>query len=324
MSDLRAPLEAPEGTRDLLFDGALRLRRCEGRVADLLSGAGFAEVIPPVVEHAELFADLPALVSSDRTGRLLGVRADFTEQIARIAATRLRDRGTLRLWYRGPVVRDVPSGRMVPRERLQCGFELVGVPGAEADAEVLGLAADALAALGLDGDAVRISVGSTAYFAALLDRSGLGARDRAALRDAIDRKDKGGAAAIAASIDDARTRDAIAFLAAPEAQADVLERARALAPDEAALAAIERLAQVVALARPKLGERLEIDLGEVRGVGYYTGLVFNAYAAGAPGPVGGGGRYDTLLARFGDARPAVGCSLDLDAVAPLARLGDAS
>jgi ATP phosphoribosyltransferase regulatory subunit len=105
----------------------------------------------------------------------------------------------------------------------------------------------------------------------------------------------------------------------------VLETARTLAPGDDARAAVDRLEKTVRAARQTgLGDRLEVDLGEVRGLGYYTGLVFNIYVTGAPGPVGGGGRYDKLLSRFGDPRPAVGFSLDLDAVAPLARPSEAA
>ena len=97
----------------------------------------------------------------------------------------------------------------------------------------------------------------------------------------------------------------------------MLARAERLAPNDDALAALRRVTEALARARD-LGAELEVDLGEVRGLGYYTGVVFNLYAEGAPRPVGGGGRYDTLLGRFGDPRPAVGFSLDLDALVPLA------
>ena len=107
----------------------------------------------------------------------------------------------------------------------------------------------------------------------------------------------------------------------PQAEATaLLSRAQQLAPGPAASSALQRLTGVLELAQARnLGAELEVDLGEVRGLGYYTGLVFNLYAAGAPRAVGGGGRYDTLLGRFGDPRPAVGFSLDLDALVPLAR-----
>lgn len=315
---MTAPMEAPEGTRDLLFEGARRVRACEASVAKTFTDGGFDEVIPPTIERAELFEGMAALRTSDGAGRRLALRADFTAQVARIAATRLRGQSPLRLWYRGPVVRDVPPGRMAPRERLQSGAELIGVPGVEADDEVLGLAARALDGLGFGRADMKISVGSTAYFAALLDHAAVPVRLRGQLRDTIDRKDKKGTAALTADIADGQIRDALVFLAAPEGQSSVLDTARSLAPNDEARAAIDRLKKVVDGAN--LAEVIEIDLGEVRGLGYYTGLVFNLYVSGAAGPVGGGGRYDALLARFDDARSAVGFSLDLDVVAPLARL----
>lgn len=316
------PLEAPEGTRDLLFDAAKRLRACESRLASLFEGAGFDEVVPPTIERSEVFADVPALRGVDRTGRSLAVRADFTDQVARIVATRLAGRADVRLWYRGPIVRDVPPGRIAPRERVQCGLERVGDASIEAEVEVLRLAGRALDALGFSESDVRLSVGSTAFFAAVLKAASVSDAVARQLRDSIDRKDKATTTTLLAGIDSSKAREALLFLASPEAQSEVIANARALAPDDAARKAVDRLGAVVDSARSALGERLEVDLGEVRGLGYYTGLVFNAYVDGAPGPVGGGGRYDTLLARFGDDRPAVGFSLDLDAIAPLARLGD--
>jgi ATP phosphoribosyltransferase regulatory subunit len=313
-------MEAPEGTRDLLAAGARQLRTCEAAVAAIFVSAGYEEVIPPAIERAELFEGMPALRTSDSSGRPLALRADFTAQVSRIAATRLPGRAPLRLWYRGPVVRDVTSGRMAARERMQAGLELIGEPGVEADHEVLALAGRALDALGFRRSDVRISAGTTAYFGALLDHAAVTPQLAAQLRDTIDRKDRAGTAAISSGLSEAKLRDALLFLAAPEPQASVVQTARALAPIEDARAAIDRLDGIVSAARQSgLGDRLEIDLGEVRGLGYYTGLVFNIYVTGAPGPVGGGGRYDKLLARFGDSRPAVGFSLDLDALAPLAK-----
>jgi ATP phosphoribosyltransferase regulatory subunit len=316
-------LEAPEGTRDLLGDGARRLRACEAKIGAVFQQAKYEEVIPPTIERAELFEDLAALRTSDGAGRALALRADFTSQVARIASSRMPGRAPLRLWYRGSVVRDVPSGRMVPRERFQCGLELLGLTDVAADAEVLALASRALDAVGLGERDVRLSVGTTAYFEAILTHLGVSKRLALQLRDCIDRKDRSGTAALLNDLAPGAARDALAFLAAPEAQTSVLDVARQLAPNDEARIAIERLSKVIDAARGfGLGDRLEIDLGEVRGLGYYTGLVFNVYAAGAPGPVGGGGRYDSLLARFGDPRPAVGCSIDLDAIAPLASVGE--
>jgi len=244
------------------------------------------------------------------------MRSDFTAQVARIAATRLAGISPLRLYYRGSVVR---RGESI-FERLQAGCELVGAAGAEADAEILGLAAASLHGLGLKE--ARISLGSTGYFSALAKAAGASERLAAALHAAVDRKDLPTLRGLCErEVPPGKPREALLMLAQPprpQAQAgEMLSRAEALAPSEDALLALRRVSDALSRARD-LGAELEVDLGEVRGLGYYTGVVFNLYAAGAPRPVGGGGRYDTLLGRFGDPRPAVGFSLDLDALVPLA------
>ena len=320
----------PQGTQDLLFEAARRLRRCETALARVFEERGFAEVIPPSIESAEVFAEgtgsgAEALRAVDRNGHLLALRADFTAQVARIAATRLSGVSPLRLYYRGSVVREAAAASGVPRERLQAGCELVGEGGPGADAEMVALAAGSLLALGIPAGAARIAVGTVGYFSALIAAAGASPRLARALTDAIDRKDLPGLTLLCTrEVPAGKARDALLMLAQPprrQAEASaLLSRASDLAPGEAASAALHRLASALELLKARdLGAELEVDLGEVRGLGYYTGLVFNLYTAGAPRAVGGGGRYDTLLGRFGDPRPAVGFSLDLDALVPLAR-----
>ncbi len=330
---MRAPVETdtsraakapPHGTQDLLFEAALRLRRCEAALAGVFEKQGFAEVIPPSIESAEVFEGTAALRALDRTGHLLALRADFTAQVARIAATRLAGVSPLRLYYRGSVVREGGEETGVPRERLQAGCELVGAAGPEADAEILALAAASVDALGLSG--ARLSVGTVGWFDALTRAAGASPRLTRALSEAIDRKDLSTLRDLCErEVPKGLAREALLVLAQPprpQAQAEaLLAQARSHAPSPEAEAAVARLSATLAVARTRrLGAELEVDLGEVRGLGYYTGLVFNLYVPGAPRAVGGGGRYDTLLGRFGDPRPAVGFSLDLDALAPLARL----
>ena len=329
--DAPAGAAPPQGTQDLLFEAARRLRRCESALARVFEAHGFAEVIPPAIEPAEVFAEASAgggagaLRTVDRNGRLLALRADFTAQVARIAATRLSKMSPLRLYYRGSVVRESDLASGMPRERLQAGCELVGEADPAADAEMLALAAASLHALGIDPGGARVAVGTVGYFSSLIDAAGASPRLARALTDAIDRKDLPGLTLLCnREVPPGKARDALLMLAQPPRPqteaSSLLARAQDLAPNDAAAAALRRLANALHAAQARnLGAELEVDLGEVRGLGYYTGLVFNLYAAGAPRAVGGGGRYDTLLGRFGDPRPAVGFSLDLDALVPLAR-----
>src|SRR3954466_7498061 len=129
------PAPPPQGTQDLLFEAARRLRRCEAALARFFEERGFAEVIPPALEAAEVFAlasphgETGGPRTVDRHGHLLAVRADFTAQVARIAATRLARVSPLRLYYRGSVIRETAAETGTARERLQAGCELVGVEG---------------------------------------------------------------------------------------------------------------------------------------------------------------------------------------------------
>lgn len=289
------------GTQDWLFDAARKLRRCEAALFEVFEKAGYAEVIPPTVEAANVFG-AEAFRALDRSGRLVALRADFTAQVARIAATRLAKVSPLRLHYRGSVVRRLGEGPV--HERLQAGCELVGAPGAEADAEVLSLASRSLRALGLDQ--ARISIGSTGYFSALANAAGADEKLSHDLIEAIDRKDLPGLESLCAQLPASKAREAIVTLAQPRPAHEP--------PSDRAKRELQRLHEVIGKANDP---RLELDLGEVRGLGYYTGIVFNLYAPGAPKAVGGGGRYDSLLGRFGDPRPAVGFSLDLDELVAL-------
>jgi ATP phosphoribosyltransferase regulatory subunit len=306
------------GTQDLLFEAARRLRRCESILCQRFESAGYEEVIPPAIEAADVFGP-EAFRALDRSGTVIALRADFTAQVARIAATRLAGMSPLRLYYRGSIVRRISPDSGPLQERLQAGCELVGASGPEADAEILALAAAALHALGVKG---RISLGSTGYFSALAAAAGASPRLAGALNDAVDRKDLPTLRILCErEVAPGKAREAILMLAQPprlqtEAR-ELLARAEALAPSEDATLALRRISAALQAAKG-LGAELEVDLGEVRGLGYYTGIVFNLYAMGSPRPVGGGGRYDTLLGRFGDPRPAVGFSLDLDALVPLA------
>ena len=325
MRPLVEPSTPLPGTQDLLFEAARRLRRCEAVLCEVFEKAAYGEVIPPAIESADVFGP-EAFRALDRSGQLIALRADFTAQVARIAATRLANMSPLRLYYRGSIVRrgTAESSPSAPalHERLQAGCELVGAAGPEADAEILGLAAASLHALGLKN--ARLSLGSTGYFSALATAAGASPRLASALHDAVDRKDLPTLRTLCErEVPKGVARDAILMLAQPprpqaEARA-MLERAELLSPSDEAREALRRLSAALTAAR-SLGAELEVDLGEVRGLGYYTGIVFNLYAMGSPRPVGGGGRYDTLLGRFGDPRPAVGFSLDLDALVPLAEV----
>jgi ATP phosphoribosyltransferase regulatory subunit len=284
-----------DGAIDHLFEAARLLRDLEARVIDLTLLAGYQEVVLPVLERLEVFASEEEQVVRfvDRQGHVMGLRADFTGPTARVVATRLRSQPVVRLCYRGHVFRNPDAGEGQRSELHQAGFELFDEGGPAADAEAIRLALRACDALGATG--ARACLGSAALVAALLP----GATEDH--RRALDRRDAGAIPVELACLLD--------FAGPPE----VLERARRELP-EAARPAIARLSAVVS-ELGALADRVVIDLAEVRPWAYYSGVVFDLFAPGFPSAIGGGGRYDGLVAKYGHGRPAVGASLAIEVIA---------
>ncbi|HYT05074.1 MAG TPA: ATP phosphoribosyltransferase regulatory subunit [Gemmatimonadales bacterium] len=308
----------PPGALDLAGDAVRRRRQLQGRMLERLEQAGYEEIIPPTFEYAEVFvraaggggdeaSDLADRLIRflDLDGRLLALRYDFTASVARLAATKLADRPTpLRLSYAGKVFRQDPDreGRR-PREILQVGGELLGEDGVPADVEVLRLALDLVRGSGTPEFQVNLGhVGALAPALALI-----APETRAAVRRLIDRKDAAGLAAAAPG-----TLTELPFIIG---RRDALERAaRAVGGAPDAEAAIEHLRAIDAAFTDDERRHVVYDFGEVRGLDYYTGMHFEIFVAGAGAAVGGGGRYDDLMGRFGRPLPAVGLALDLDAL----------
>lgn len=312
----------PPGSQDLLLDDVRRRRRVQGAWFSLAEEHGYGEVIPPTFEYEEVFTRGagPELASRlirflDRDGRVVALRADFTSAIARLAATKLAAAPLpLRLCYAGKVYRQEPEGGGRRRESFQLGAELIGSPGPEADVEVLRMVTGFLRGLRIRD--FQLNVGDIRFVRPLL--AGLEPESAQRLRDAIDRKDRAALAEGAREMG-APAAVARALVELPEliGRGPVLQRARSLASGAEAEAAIERLRAVDALLTPEEREHVVYDLGEIRGLGYYTGVQFEVFVAGVGRAVGFGGRYDDLLALYGADRPAVGFALETDALAEL-------
>ncbi len=316
-------VQVPPGVQCFVGDEARRRRAIEDRTIRVFEGWDYEEIIPPLYDYADVFqgAALEAKTYSfvGRDGSLLALRPDFTSLLAKIAAGRLAHRpAPIRLYYSGEVLRYEPPKAGRQSELYQMGLEHLGGDRRAADLEVLAIAAECLDALGVRGWV--LSLGHVGVFSGLVSSCGLTGVDVEALRGRIEGKD---AAGVRAVLDRARTpapiADALVQLATLAGDRAVLaEAATAVAFCEAARAAVDELAATARdLAEAGLGAQVAIDLGEVRGLDYYTGLVFRIYAPGLGFEVGGGGRYDTLLGRFGRPMPAVGFMLGLDRVALL-------
>lgn len=318
----------PPGSQDLLSDDVRLRRRVQSAWFALAEERGYAEVIPPTFEYEEVFTRGagPNLSSRlvrfvDRDGRTVALRADFTSSIARVAASRLASSALpLRLCYAGKVYRQEAEAGGRSRETFQLGAELIGEGGAEGDVEILRLVIETLRALDIRD--FQINLGDIQFVRPLLN--GLSEEAAAALRTAIDRKDRA-ALAVAARDLGAPAAVARALVELPEliGRGEVLLRARSLASGSEADAAIERLRLIDSQLSEAEREHIVYDLGEIRGLGYYTGIQFEVFVAGVGRSIGFGGRYDRLLALYGADRPAVGFSLETDALAELLRGQDA-
>jgi ATP phosphoribosyltransferase regulatory subunit len=316
-------VQVPPGVQCFVGEEARLRRAIEEKVVGVFEGWDYEEIIPPLFDYADVFAGgglAPRTYSfPGRDGSLLALRPDFTSLLAKIAAGRLSARPLpLRLYYSGEVLRYEPPRAGRRSELYQMGLEHLGGPRVASDGEVLAVAAECLEVLGVT-DWV-LALGHVGVFAGMLPEAPLEAAHAQRLRDRVESKDPEGVAAAARAAGlDSRVSEGLVQLTRLAGAPDVLDEADgALRDFPRARAAVAELRAVMeALAAAGLGARLAVDLGEVRGLDYYTGLVFRAYTPGLGFEVGGGGRYDTLLARFGRPLPAVGFMLGLDRLALL-------
>lgn len=314
------PLEhpLPEGMRDLLPEEAAARRQLARALLDRFALWGYRAVAPPAFELADVaLRGLGALAPSDvlrfiepASGEVAVFRPDMTPQIARIVATRLEGRPPpYRLAYDGTVVRRRVGRAKKHRQIPQVGVELCGLAAGEGDVELLTLAAEALRASGLAKFTIELSDACIVH--ALLE--GAAPEQAAEVAVALSRKDEARLAEIAA---DLPHREALRALPRLAGGRDALLAARTLLEGTPAAAAAERLLALFDAASSRgLAQHLNVDVGEVRDLGYYTGATFAVYARGPGERIGAGGRYDELLARFGRAMPAAGFAIDLDALA---------
>ncbi len=306
----------PPGALDLTGPAALSRRKLQRAAADVLERGGYEELLPPTFEYEEIFLRAGGsgvadrlIRFTDRDGRMLALRYDFTASIARVAATTFRESSRpLRLSYSGKVFRQEPERGGRPREILQAGAELLGQGDLAGDVEIVRLTLELARAMGLRD--FQLNLGHTGALAPGL--AALGDEQRDAVRRWIDRKDRGNLTrAVADAAPEARALATLAFVIgrAPELEAALRQASPATRP------ALEHLLAIAGALPAGDRAHLVFDLGEVRGLDYYTGIHFELFTAGAGQAAGAGGRYDDLMGRFGAPMPAVGVSLDLDTIA---------
>lgn len=314
--------QVPEGVRDRLPGEAARVRRLSDQLDGVFRTWGYREVATPVIEYLEAVSvgagnwgrpeDLYQLF--DRKGRTLALRPDMTTPIARLAATRLGGENLpLRLAYFAPVFRHRDLRAGAASEIWQAGVELVGAPGEVADAEVIALACAAVKAAGLEG--FRIGLGHVGIVEGLFRSAGVAPATAAELREAMVSRDlvafENGVAR--AGLTGGRADLLLGLVHFHGTFAQARERFRGVGGEVAdALAHLERVLGL--LEALGVADQVSLDLGLVRSLGYYTGVVFEGYLPGIGAPVMGGGRYDNLLNEFGTPLAATGFALEVDRI----------
>ncbi len=311
----------PDGVDEVLPPFAEPLEQLRRDILDLFSSWGYELVLPPLVEFLESLQsgngedlDLQTYKITDQlSGRLMGVRADITPQVARIDAHRLPTDAPQRLCYVGPVLHTRAENFAGSRNPLQVGAELYGHGGVESDAEVVCLMSDVLRSAGIDG--VTVEIGHMGLFKALIDAANLDADATDKLLDALLRKSDIEVKECLQENDvDADCAAHLRGLLQLNGGVGVVAQARKVLSGASAtvldsLDAIEGLINLILVRVPDI--ELHVDLAELRGYRYHTGLMFAAYMAGEGRQIAWGGRYDNIGKAFGRQRDATGFSTDL-------------
>ena len=304
----------PENIADVLPSEARKTEEVRRALLDHFRSYGYELVAPPMLEYVESLMpvqdqdlDLRMFKLVDQlSGRSMGVRADMTIQVARIDAHLLNRPGVVRLCYAGSVLHTRPSGFHSTREPLQVGAEIYGHAGLEADIEIQALALASLKLAGLSD--LTLDLSHAGILDALIEEDALARRDRSSLIGLLRSKDM---PALRSWLQrySGPTREAILALSSLRGGVEVLQAAKQQLPAKKSIGiALEELAQLAGAAG---AVRVNIDLADLSGYQYESGVTFAIYVPGLPNAVARGGRYDEVGEAFGRARPATGFSMDL-------------
>lgn len=319
----------PEGVEEALPPAAWRLEELRRALLDHFRAQAYELVLPPLLENLDTLLTGTGSDLERQTfklidpvgGRLLGLRADMTPQAARIAARHFAGQPVVRLCYLGTVLRTAPDSIGGSRAPRQVGCEIFGEAGLSADLEALRLLLDTLRLAGVAN--AHLDLGHVGVYRALAAKLGLDAEAETAVFDILQRKSQPDLHEFArAQGMDERALAGLAALMDLNGDVGVLKRARGVLDTadpalEQALATVEQAAAELQRASPQVP--LHIDLAELRGYRYQTGLVFAAFVPGHGREVARGGRYDGVGREFGCARPATGFSADLNELLRLGR-----
>jgi ATP phosphoribosyltransferase regulatory subunit len=317
---MKAYTQIPPGTQIVIGRAARRRRVLEREICSVFEGWSYEEIIPPIFDYYDVFAkgmgtgpEEQIYRFIDREGNILALRPEFTSLVAKTVATRLASSPRpIRLYYSGEVLRfEKPKGGR-QREFAQIGIEHYGGTGKTADVEILLIAVETFQRLGVQG--FQINLGSVDFFGGIVDRMELPAEQMAELKDVLNVKDQSGLETLLQKLPlgDRRKKilRAVPHLTGAKA---VITEARELVRNPRSVEALDHLEEIYSIfERLDLAQHLTIDLGEIRGFDYYTGILFRAYVRDLGFEVASGGRYDGLPAAFGEDLAAVGFSFSLD------------
>ncbi|MDD4602057.1 ATP phosphoribosyltransferase regulatory subunit [bioreactor metagenome] len=312
----------PYGTRDLLQGDANRKRNIEAALGKLFASWGYDEVVTPTIEYLETLSvgnatDLQHNMFKffDKSNRILALRPDMTTPIARVAATRLRERALpLKLFYLTNVFRyeEAQAGRQC--EFYQAGIELLGVSDPTADAEVIAIAVEAMLEAGLTS--FQVSLGQVEFIHGIMNECGLPLTQQQAVKQSLVKRDLVGMGEILQNSGLCPTAQKILTqVPVLHGRQDMLKQAYDMVTNQTSRNALDNLSEIYnILVSYGVDKYVNFDLGIIRDFEYYTGMVFEGYTPGLGFPLCGGGRYDKMVSSFGVDCPATGFALGIERI----------
>jgi len=322
----------PVGVEETLPTEAARIEKLRRKVLDLLDSWGYDLVMPPLMEYLDSLLtgvghglEIETFKLTDQmSGRMMGVRADMTPQVARIDAHYLGNEGASRLCYFGPVLRTRPDCLGCSRVPLQLGAELFGVKGYQADIEIVELLVETLHSIGLEK--LHVDLGHMGIFQALAAAEGLNIEAQDQLVEAISSHAGDDVAQLCQSLGlSSEATELFILMTVSSGEVDSLPEMveKFSVASEEVKAAFQNLSRIAGSLKKRLPTtRLYYDLAELKGKSYHNGLVFSVYTHGSGRAIAYGGRYDDIGIDFGRARPATGFSLDLRTISRLSKQSD--
>ncbi|TYQ15056.1 UNVERIFIED_CONTAM: ATP phosphoribosyltransferase regulatory subunit [Acetivibrio alkalicellulosi] len=312
----------PEGVQDILPNECFHKKNLESKIRNVFRSYGYYEVETPMVEFYDVFSLESEIAPQetmfkffDKEGRILVLRPDITIPIARLVATKYKDADyPIKLSYIGDTFKYNELGGGKQKEFTQAGMEIVGINSHEADAEIIAAAIDCVKSSGLEN--FQIDIGQVEFFKGLMEEANLSNEEIEQMRVLIDKKDFLGIEELVKNHDiNEDLKELIFSLPKLFGSIDVIDKVEKYALNNRCIAALENLRKVLEILDDYgLSKYVSVDLGMVQSLNYYTGTIFRGFTYGVGFPILSGGRYDRLVEKFGEGKPATGFSLGINMI----------